>query len=92
MSGWNGEEEDGTNMQREGMLRNYLKFQGTIYLSKDLQEVQKEDRATSSLVKTGETINKKEKKKKYRLIYGTYNKISIIINIIILDVTVLGEP
>ena len=35
------------------MLGDYLKSQGTIYLSKDLQDVRKEDGATKSSIKTG---------------------------------------
>ena len=45
MSGWK-EEENGTNMQEEWILRDWLKFQGTIYLpEEDLQDVLKRDGA-----------------------------------------------
>ena len=43
------------------MLRDYLKYQGTIYLpEEDLQDALKEDGATLSLIKTGGTAYKEE--------------------------------
>ena len=45
MSVWK-EEEIGTNMKQEWMLRDQLKSQRTIYLPQDLQDVRKEDGAT----------------------------------------------
>ena len=46
MSGWK-EQGNGANMKEEWMLRDYLKYQGTIYLSEeDLQDGLKGDGAT----------------------------------------------
>ena len=43
------------------MLREYLKYQGTIYLSENyLQDVIKEDGATKSWIKTGGIAYKRE--------------------------------
>ena len=48
-------------MQQEWMQKDQLKYQGTVYLSeKDLQDDLKEDGATQSLIKTGETVYKEE--------------------------------
>ena len=50
------------------MLRDQLKFQGTIYLpEEDLQDALKEDRATQSLIKTGGIIYNKEEEEGYCL-------------------------
>ena len=47
MDGWKEEEQNGTNMQQEWMLRDQLKYQGTLYLpEEDLQDARKEDGAT----------------------------------------------
>ena len=45
MSGWKEEEEEnGTNIKLEWMLRDWSKYQGTIYLSEeDLQDALKDD-------------------------------------------------